>query len=380
MLHLSTHWLCVRGRYNFVNIARCSSSDESYYRDYFADDFPWLDFNLALVSRYLSKFRMLALDPTYLSKSGKHTEGAGRFWSGCAQQMKWGMEFTGIAAVDLSDKTALHLLAVQTSEKAEEETLLDYYASIVELNAERLRRVSSYLGVDAYVSRKPMVDSVLGCDMHLVTRLWIDQVLRYFYHGPRRRGSERPKKYDGRVKPRDLRPDVFTPCAQDQNGKWMAYEAVVQVKAWKRAARVVIVHDYDQPGNIKAHRIYVSSDEHLDGGELLHMYQSRFQQEFLYRDAKQELGLDHAQAYSYEKNDFHVNAALTILSLAKAAHPLRDQPGEYKDTPFSIADVKTEYLNENQALRIIRGCGLDPNQPKIGQLVEQFKQYGKRRA
>jgi hypothetical protein len=34
------------------------------------------------------------------------------FWSGCAGQAKRGLEFSGLAAVDLEDKTALHFLAV----------------------------------------------------------------------------------------------------------------------------------------------------------------------------------------------------------------------------------------------------------------------------
>jgi hypothetical protein len=38
---------------------------------------------------------------------------------------------SGVAVVDLRDKTALHLLAIQTVLKEDDETLLEYYASII---------------------------------------------------------------------------------------------------------------------------------------------------------------------------------------------------------------------------------------------------------
>jgi len=42
---------------------------------------------------------LIALDPSYIDKSGKKTLGAGWFWYGCANQAKWGLEIGGIASV-----------------------------------------------------------------------------------------------------------------------------------------------------------------------------------------------------------------------------------------------------------------------------------------
>ena len=47
------------------------------------------------------------LEPSYLSKSGKHTVGVGYFHSGVAGGRKWGLEVTGLAAVDLEEKIAV---------------------------------------------------------------------------------------------------------------------------------------------------------------------------------------------------------------------------------------------------------------------------------
>ena len=377
LLHLFVLWLSIRGRYNFTNLARYGRHQESTYRQNFAHAFDWLGFNLHLVSRYLSPDRIIALDPSYVSKSGRHSAGVGYFWSGAAARAKWGQELCGLAAVDLQDKTALHLLAVQSMD-FDLENPLDYYASILTLNAERLRQVSRYVVADAYFSNARFLDPVLAANFELITRLRHDQVLFYRYTGPRRAGPGAPNKYDGPVKPRQLRPDHFTPCAQAEDGSWRAYEAVVYHKAWKRWIRLVVIHNLDPEGKITGHALLASTDCQLDGGQLKLCYESRFQQEFIYRDAKQELGLEQGQAYSWEKIDFHLNCSLTVGSLAKAAHHL--QPQQANDTPFSIADIKTRYFNESFALRIIRGCGICPDSPLIRQLLPKIRDLGLRRA
>ena len=126
------------------------------------------------MERYLSTDRIIALDLCYLTKSGKHSAGVGYFWSGSAGRVKWGQEFCGLAAVDLTDKIALHLQAVQTTELHEGESLLDYYASIVGLNAAKLRRVSDYVVADAYFATAGFAEAVLQEGLHLNTRLRTD--------------------------------------------------------------------------------------------------------------------------------------------------------------------------------------------------------------
>ena len=103
-----------------------------------------------------------------------------------------------------------------------------------------------------------------------------------------------------------------------------------------------------------------------------------YQQEFLFRDAKQELGLTHGQAYTADKIHFHVNTALTVGSLAKAAHQLLDE--KRRDQPFSIADVKTQYVNEYEGARIIGMFGSQVNERLIAQVWDRVRDFGLRRA
>ncbi|SEP86480.1 transposase [Neolewinella agarilytica] len=378
LLHLFVLWLCVKGPHNFINMSRHGDYVESTYRNNFAKPVNWLELNIQLVKDNLSDDRSLNFDPSFLPKSGKCTDGVGRFWSGCAGEAKRGLEFSGLAAVDLEDKTALHVLAVQTVEKNSNESLLDYYACIITINADKLMEVSKYVAADACFSRKPFVDQLVASGFELVSRLRTDAHLRYLYIGPKEKRSGAPRKYDGRVNARQLRPDVFTSCYQAEDGSWIGYTAVVNIKAWKRPARIVIIHDLDENGKVMGHRIYVATDVQLDGGELLHIYQCRFQQEFLYRDARQELGLEHCQAYSWEKIDFHLNVSLTVGSLAKVAHHLQGQT--QRSQPFSIADIKTQYRNEYQAIRILSLCRIDLHHPLIRKLWPGIRNHGKRRA
>jgi len=377
IINLFALWFSIRGRHNYTNLARYGQYGEDTYRHNAGRYFPFLTFNQNLVEQFLSKDCMIAFDPTYISKSGKHTAGVGYFYSGCAGREKWGLEFSGIAAIDLTDKTALHLEAVQTFYQ-EKTGVLEYYAEHIISRADELKKVSSLVAADAFFSRAPFVNALLEADFHLVTRLRKDAFMRYLYYGPKRKGRGRPKQYDGRIDPKNLREDQFSVCAKAQDNSWIAYEAVVNIRAWKRSARIVIEHTLDENGEIKSYKIYACTDTSISGGEIKHAYNTRFQIEFLYRDAKQEAGIEHCQARSPEKLHFQVNTALTCVSLAKAAHHLT-LPIEQRKA-FSIADVKTNYVNELFFNRIIYWCGINPNQKIIKMLRNKAKAFGKRAA
>lgn len=366
--------LSIRGRYNFCNMARWSSSVESTFRDNYAKPFAWLEFNRLLVEQYLSDDLALAFDPSFVPKSGKHTPGLGYFYSGCASRQLRGLELSGIAAIDQRDKTALHLEAVQTLGLEEEETLLSFYARTLTNRSKALLQISNLLLVDAYFAKQPFVEAMLAAGFIVVTRLRKDARLRYLYNGPKAKRRGRPKQYDGRIDLYNLRQDKVRPCAKADDGSWIAYELVANVQAWKRNVKLVIVHELLEDGSIKTARLIACTQIDKEGGETLFAYHSRFQIEILYRDAKQHLGLTHCQARSQEKIHFHLNASLTAVSLAKAAHHLADGK---QDQAFSIADIKTLYANELLLDRFICTFGINPNMPKIKSLRDAVTKFGR---
>ncbi len=150
---------------------------------------------------------------------------------------------------------------------------------------------------------------------------------------------------------------------------------IANVYSWKRSARVVIVHHLGLQGNIRSVKIYACTDVAMDGAEVLHAYQCRFQIEFLYRNGKQHAGPAHCQARSQEKLHFHLNTALTAVSLAKAVHHL-STPAEERGA-FSMADVKTQYANDLLLSRFIATFGIGSQVSKINSIRERFRAIGK---
>lgn len=374
MSNLFSLLLAMRGRYNFCNMARWSSSVESTFRDNYAKTFAWLEFNRLLVEQYLSDDLAIAFDPSFMPKSGKHTPGLGYFYSGCAGRELRGLELSGIAVIDQQNKTALHLEAVQTVGLKEDQTLLNFYAQTLTSRRQQLQQISTLLLVDAYFAKQPFIDAMIEAGFVVITRLRKDARLRYLYTGSKRKGRGRPQKYDGRIDLYNLREDKVCPCVQADDGSWIAYELVANVQAWKRNVKLVVIHELLEDGSIKAARLIACTDINKDGGEVLFAYHSRFQIEILYRDAKQHLGLTHCQARSEQKIHFHLNASLTAVSVAKAAHHL--EQGK-QDQAFSIADIKTLYANELLLERFISTFGIDPNMSKIKSLRDAVTNFGR---
>src|SRR5699024_10324465 len=122
------------------------------------------------------------------------------------------------------------------------------------------------------------------------------------------------------------------------------------------------------------HKLYFSTDTKMDWRNVLDYYRSRFQIEFLYRDGKQFTGLNHCEARSANKLDFHFNASLTSINLVKMAHWMAIPKAERK--PFSMADAKNIYHNELQVKRFIRKFGINPNTRKNKRKIRQLVYYG----
>jgi hypothetical protein len=99
--HILVLYMGLRGKYNFINMARYGRYNEKTYRNQMERPFDWVGFNTELIIDNCSNELILAYDPSYLSKSGKQTPNVGRFWSGQAQAVKRGIEIGSLAVVDI---------------------------------------------------------------------------------------------------------------------------------------------------------------------------------------------------------------------------------------------------------------------------------------
>ena len=363
-------FLSIRGRINFLQLGRYGKYKEQRYRQQFEKSFDFLTFNKELTLSQGSGKYAIAFDPSYISKSGKKTPGLGWYWSGCANQAKWGLEIGGLAAIDIDNYTAFHLEAVQTL-NTDEQTLTDWYAGVISDRKETLMGISKYLVADAWFSKKPFTDQIVSLEMHLISRLRDDADLKYLYKGPQTGKKGRPRKYDGKIIIKDINKEYFTFISQDEESS--VYAAEVYSKSLKR--NIMLVHvTYLKANGKDARKLYFSTDVSMDPSEVLLYYQSRFQIEFLYRDGKQHTGLNDSQARSENKLHFQFNASLTSINIAKAIHWLSIPKAERE--AFSMSDIKT--MNHNVLLlkRFIDVFGIRPYSIKNQNYVKELILYG----
>ena len=365
-------FLSMRGRYTYLNFERYGQKHEQTYRNHHNSGFDFQKFNLSLILKHTGERRMLAFDPSYISKSGRHTPGVGYFWSGCAGRAKWGLELCGFAVVDIEANTALHYLAAQTLLE-QGRSLMDFYCDLLKQQAPHLLKMSRYLGVDAFFSKKSFVDTAIESGLHIITRLRDDAVLHYA-PPPKKKGQiGRPKKYGDRFSAQN--PDAQQLAIISENKEQRIYGGIIYVKSLKRLVKAAIVHELKTDGQIKSVKVFICTDLEFPPQDIWPWYKSRFQIEFLYRDAKQHVGLEDTQSRKEEALEYHFNMSLTAVSVAKAAHYLSIEKNARG--AFSMADIKTQYFNELMVNRIFDVFANCPNITKNHPAIKTLYNLGK---
>jgi hypothetical protein len=358
----------IKGKINFLQMERFSDKCEQYFRINFENKFNFQDFNLTMIKERITEC-IIAFDPSYIKKSGKKTYGLGMYWSGCASRSKWGLDICGFAAVDIALNTAFHLNAIQTP-KSKGTNLLHYYCQVIKENYLYFKELSCYLVADSFFAKSNVVETVTALGMHFISRLRDDAYMQYIYQGQPKGGRGAPKKYDGKVNPKEPNMKYFTICHNTDELK--VYNAIVYYGAFKQNINLSIAVFYKNGKEI-ARKLYFSTDLKMNGMKIVSYYRSRFQIEFLYRDAKQHAGLEDCQARSHNKLNFHFNAALTVVNLAKM-HWLDTRNSDAE--PFSMANYKTMCHNALLLDRFFSVFAINPNTAKNQQKIKELYQYG----
>lgn len=402
MTMLLTTMLLLRGRVNYTNLSRYSGRSEKTFRRWMRQpfDFGRLNQELVAATEAGADSLILALDATFVPKSGKHTFGLGRFWSGTAGRGERGLEVSLVAVVNLTTRTAYALEAEQTAvpeaavatneveslpaspTKSKSKSKAETRAAPVPA-AEQVTRVDAYLAHltrtkpnwppqvrylvgDGFYTKQKFVTGVRDLGLHFVGKLRADANLRFPYSGPQKPRGRR-RIYDGKVELADL--SRLAELGELQP-KVFGYTAIVFHVSLKRLIRLVVLVKRtaaDQPRFV----LVFSTDTTLTAGQLIDFYSARFQIEFLFRDAKQLTGLTHCQARNQPALDFHFNAAFAAVNLAK----LETQPRTAaKPTPFSLASYKCRSFNQFCLERFISDFDLEAevikNHPNYAKFCE----------
>jgi len=371
-------YLSCRGRLNFSQLGRQGERDEKTYRYHFERDFDWSGFNGQLIKTSCSEELIIGFDPSYISKSGKHTPGLGYFYSGVAGGYKKGLEIGSLAIIDIHQNTAYHYESINspssTKDKIEDgRTIVDHYAELIVSRAEGLQTLSSILAVDGYFAKKKFVDKICNqTDLEIICRLRDDANLKYLSppHEEKKRG--RPRLYSGKVDVNKIDKEEFNKEYQDD--EMILYSLVVYSVGLKRKIKVSYVEFLDRQGRSRSRKIFFSTNLERSGIHIYRYYKARFQMEFIFRDSKQYTGLEQCQSRSSKKLNFHFNASMTSINIAKCI--LRNEVDKDTSIPLSISDLKMKLQNRNMLYRIFSIYGLNHKLIKIDEQYDQILKFG----
>jgi hypothetical protein len=352
------------GRLNFTQMARCGRSCESRFRQNFKKAFDWFSFNRTFLEPARGHRIAIAIDPCYIPKSGKKTPGVDWFWSGCASAMKKGLEILGISIADADIKDSIFLKAEQTftgkkrgrkpkctKGMDDPDSLTGWYLRMLTSNRRQLLSVCKLIVADAYFSKESFVTGVQRLGFDLVSRFRDDVRLRYLYAGPKLHKRGRPQKYAGKVDLKNLDMSVFNEeCITEGKTSFRMYSAVVNAISLERDVKVVIVDYEDTEKKRQVRKVFFSTDTGMSAKDIFEIYKTRFQLEFVFRDAKQFTGLTHCQARNCKALSFAFNASLTSVNIARAFARLQGMD-------LSVGSTKTLLHNAAMVERFISMSG-----------------------
>jgi Transposase DDE domain len=400
-------------------MSRYSECSEKTYRRQYSQRFDFIGLNVKLVEEATLRSATLigGMDCSFIPKSGKATYGLDWFYNGSASRSEKGLEISVIAVIDVEAHRGYSLSVQQTPanrvtrqaktpsqskriawEVIEQTrqmldqlpdkpkscltvapivsttpTRIDHYLEQLKTTRPYLPARLTYLAVDGFYSKKKFVDGVIELDLQVIGKLRGDANLRYLYTGAQKpRGAKR--KYDGKVELSDL--SRFTHVRQLEPHLNL-YTIVVWHVSLKRQIRLAGLVDTRKAGKIGVALLF-STDIELEAEHILEYYKARFQIEFIFRDAKQFAGLCDAQTRDAQKLDFHFNACLTALNLAKYEHQLHQHStdAQPQSAPFSMSTYKRVAFNDHLLEQFISMLELNPTLIKSHPNYQNLRSYG----
>ena len=378
LLTLFSTLLISCGRATFTNLSRYSQPNERTYRRQYQRSFNFIQFNQKLIEQAVKPESevILAVDCSFIPKSGKRTYGIDYFYNGSASKAEKGLEISAMAVVDVSQKCGYSLSVQQTppntssneQDSQSQTTRINHYLAQLEATVPYLPSSLRYVVSDGFYSKIKWVEGVTNLKLEAIGKLRRDANLRY----PNRQeysGRGRPRKYGQKVDLTNY--SSFELVTQLSNGIEL-YTAVVWSISLKRQIRIVYL--LNKSTNSNCYAVLFCTNLELDAYSIYLYYQSRFQIEFLFRDSKQFTGLADCQARDLTKLDFHFNSSLTALNLAK--WDAVKQHNCETDFVFSMASYKRRALNAHLLERFIDKLDLDPNCIKSHPNYSNLHDYG----
>ena len=361
-------YMIIPRKVNFTQMERYGTHDEQTYRNNFgyrkSKTVDWLKLNAALAERFFDKAgrTVIAIDPSFIPKSGKKTPHVGMFWSGCAQAVRHGLEIMGIGLVNIDANDCIMLRSHQTLSPKElnlrDKTQVEFYISVIKRYRKELLKLTNIVVADAFFSTSTFTNGIKKLGFNIVSRLRDNSCLFYIYEGKQKKHGRKRFKGD-KIDFGKLKYSRMTKL-EIEGLEGTAYTVMAYSRALKCKIRLVV---WIMPNG--KHKLFFSNDLTLTGEEVLKCYRSRFQIEFCFRDAKQFAGLCDCQARDSWKLDYAFNASFTSLNVAKV---MMKEIG----MDYSMASFKSMMFNTYLTKRIFKTSGYRPNRTLISKIFKDL--------
>jgi len=258
------------------------------------------------------------------------------------------------------NRTALSLDARHTpvAKKGEhrEDTLIDHYLGFVLEHSQSMKELGiRYHVADGYFAKEKYVRGITSSGLEMIGKLRQDANLRYPFKGKQKPGRGRKRIYGAKVDLSYIDRRRIKPCLQGED--FCLFSDIVYSIGLKRLIQIVYIENFDNQGYDSGYSVLFSTDLKQDSLKIYQYYSCRYQIEFLFRDAKQYIGMEECQARSENKFNFQVNASLTTVSLAKAGTVLcTEKPAK---EIFSMCNIKVLFFNKMLTEFIFSKLALD---------------------
>ena len=377
------------GNRTFRNLARYMQITEHTFSRQMSKAFDFIGLNTELIktSKNDTDELIAAHDASFIPKSGDSTHGLDYFWNGCASKAEKGLELDVIAVVKINDtkKEGYTLSAEQTpanpipkaerkKKKASEPSRIDFYLDHVKKVVSKLFELGiKYIAADALLAKAKYINGVVALGLHVISRFRKDARFRRIYQGPQKKRGRKRKFDSGKVTIEDFKDSVVTEIKDEKNETIELRSCVVHSVSLKRMVKVVQVTK--RTDGRRGEALLFSTDPKMDAIKIYQFYVSRFQIEFIFRDAKNFTGLIDAQTRDERRLHYHFNASLTALNIAK----LQDnelQKKEQTQHAFSMTNWARKYHVDIVINRFIVMFGLELTCIKLHPDYDKMLSFG----
>ena len=378
--------LAMTGRVTMLGISRWAGKGGSYrtIQRFFATPISWVQIFWQFFLQHLYQPEaeyILTGDECVATKSGKHTYGLDRFFSGLLGKPVKGIALFALSLIDIHERRSYPVMVEQVvrseaekeaartrtkkrkASKEKKATKKDKPGrpkgsknrdkAKVELTPELLRIKAMvekqlaifhgfvsiiYLALDGHFGNNKALQMVRQCGLHLISKLRYDAALYFPYDGSYRGRGPR-KKYGKRIDYRSIPEKYLVETSRDGNIETKTYHAQMLHKGFAQALNVVIITKTNTKTGAFANVNLFSSDLELSYDKIIDYYSLRFQIEFNFRDAKQYWGLEDFMNIKETQLTNALNLSMFMVNVSQAL--LR----EFRlSSPYSgVLDLKAYY-------------------------------------